>query len=260
MSSQLTSFVLNGTNYQQWASSMQSYLMSQGQWKCVKSGAAAPVLKSEATADDKFTGTQEEIDSWHKDKEKALGNICLRLHFTIRAQYSEYELPATLWATPKEKYGSPGLLTAFIEFKAAMDTVIPNGSDPNPTIDKILSHFTWLEHMKWDIPEKVQAMILLAKAPISMDSIIQIIAQGVQDDDKKLKLDIVVRTMSLSWETHRRAGTQRASGSGQNQQRANKLSAVKPSGGPPQFTQQQHQQQRNGNSGSFQGQGQGKGR
>ena len=89
-----------------------------------------------------------------------------------------------------------------------MDTVIPNGSDPNPAIDKILSHFTRLEHMKWDIPEKILAMILLAKAPISMDSIIQIIAQGVQDDDKKLKLDIVVKTMSLSWETHRRAGTQ----------------------------------------------------
>ena len=240
MSSQLTSFVpiLDGTNYQQWASSMQSYLMSQGQWKCVKPGATAPVLKSEATADDKSTGTQEEIDSWHEDKEKALGNIRLRLHFTIGAQYSEYELPATLWVTLKEKYGSPGLSTAFIEFKAAMDMVIPNGSDPNPAIDKILSHFTRLKHMKWDIPEKVRAMILLAKAPISMDSIIQIIAQGVQDDDKKLKLDIVIKTMSLSWETHRCAGTQRASGSGQNQQRANKLSAVKPSGGPPQFTQQ----------------------
>ena len=101
MSSQLTSFIpiLDGTNYQQWASSMQSYLMSQGQWKCVKTGATAPVLKSEATSEDKFTGTQEEIDSWHEDEEKALGNIRLRLHFTIRAQYSEYEFPATLWAT-----------------------------------------------------------------------------------------------------------------------------------------------------------------
>ena len=257
MSSQLTSFVpvLDGTNYQQWTSSMQSYLMSQGQWKCVKPGATAPILKSEATSEDKVTGTQDDIDAWHKDEEKALGNIRLRLHFTIGAQYSEYELPTSLWTTLKEKYGSPGLSTAFIEFKAAMDTVIPNGSDPNPAIDKILSHFTRLEHMKWDIPEKVRAMILLAKAPVSMDSIVQIIAQGVQDDDKKLKIDIVVRTMSLSWETHRRAGTQRASGSGQNQQRANKLSAVKPSGGPPQFTQQQHQQQRKGNPGGFQGQG-----
>ena len=47
-------------------------------------------------------------------------------------------------------------------------------------------------------------MILLAKAPISMDSIIQIIAQGVQDDDKKLKLNIVVvrATHTLSSQHH----------------------------------------------------------
>ena len=205
---------LDGTNYQQWASTMQSYLMSQGQWKCVKPSATTPTLKTE----DGGNTTQEDIDAWHEDEEKALGNIHLCLHFTIGAQYSEYELPATLWATLKEKYGSPGLSSAFIKFKATMDTVIPNGSDPNPTIDKILSHFTRLEHMKWDIPEKIRAMILLAKAPISMDSLIQIIAQGVQEDDKKLKLDIVVKTMSLSWETHRCTGTQRASGSGQNQQ------------------------------------------
>ena len=96
MSSQLTSFVpvLDGTNYQQWASAMQSYLMSQGQWKCVKPGATVPVLKTEATSEDKVTGTQEDIDAWHEDEEKALGNIRLCLHFTIGAQYSEYELPA----------------------------------------------------------------------------------------------------------------------------------------------------------------------
>ena len=27
--------VLDGTNYQQWASAMQSFLMSQGQWGCI---------------------------------------------------------------------------------------------------------------------------------------------------------------------------------------------------------------------------------
>jgi len=44
MSSQLTSLVpvLDGTNYQQWAAAMQSYLMSQGQWKCTKPGASNP--------------------------------------------------------------------------------------------------------------------------------------------------------------------------------------------------------------------------
>ena len=262
MTSQLTSFVpiLDGTNYQQWASSMQSYLMSQGQWKCVKPGATAPVLKGEETSDNTFTGTAEEIAIWNEEEEKALGNTRLRLHHAIGFQYADYELPAALWAKLKEKYRAPGLSAAFIEFKGTMDTVIPNGSDPNPSLDKILAHFTVLAQMKWDIPDKVKAMILLAKAPASMESIVQLMAQINANDKKDISLADVTKAMSLSWETHRRAGAQRASGSGQNQQRAHRLSAVKPSGGPPQFTQQQHQQQREGNTGGFQGQGQGKGR
>jgi hypothetical protein len=44
MSLQLTNLIpiLTGPNYQEWAASMHSYLMSQGQWKCVKKDATAP--------------------------------------------------------------------------------------------------------------------------------------------------------------------------------------------------------------------------
>ena len=44
MSSQLTNLVpvFDGTNYPQWAAAMQSFLMSQGQWKCIKGGADVP--------------------------------------------------------------------------------------------------------------------------------------------------------------------------------------------------------------------------
>src|SRR5882757_10254629 len=86
MSSQLTSLVavLDGTNYQQWAATMQSYLMSQGQWKCVKLGAMPPaqVFKSElltaaegeAKAEyNTWVNNQDDIDSWYEDAEKALG-------------------------------------------------------------------------------------------------------------------------------------------------------------------------------------------
>ena len=72
MTSQLNNFipVLDGTNYQQWAATMQSYLMSQGQWKCVKTGATAPALKEEDGE-----SNQGEIDSWLENEEKALGNM-----------------------------------------------------------------------------------------------------------------------------------------------------------------------------------------
>ena len=172
-------------------------------------------------------------------------------------QYNDTDKPATLWATLLEKYGSSGLSKAFIEFKGAIDTAIPNGSDPAPALDRILACFTTLAQMKWTIPEKVKAMIILTKAPSSMESIVQLMAQVNKDDEDKPTAADIIKAMTLSWETHKRSGANRASGSGQNQQRAHKLSAVKPSGGSPQFTQQQQQRQRNGNPGGFQGQGQG---
>jgi hypothetical protein len=269
MSSQLTTFVpvLDGTNYQQWASQMQSYLMSQGQWKCTR-GAPAPELKHEKDGKTVGTATQEDVDSWDNDCERALGNIRLRLHHTIGSQYGTTDHPADLWDELKEKYGSPGMTRAFVEFKGAMDTVIPNGSDPSPALDKILAHFTILQQMKWDIPQRIQAMIILAKAPSNMEAVVQVMAQNsaqrVEEDEtaEPLKLDDVLKAMRLSWETGKRSGASKASGSGQNQQRANKLSAVQRSGAPPQFTQQQqpYQQQQRDDGSGYRGQGRGRGR
>ena len=46
----LTIPMLDGTNYQQWSAAMQSFLMSQGQWKCMKEGADAPTITTTTTA------------------------------------------------------------------------------------------------------------------------------------------------------------------------------------------------------------------
>ena len=86
MSSQLTNLVpvFNGTNYQQWAAAMQSFLMSQGQWKCVKDGADVP---TEIKVEGSVTNAAD-IVSFLEDAEKAIGNIRLRLHHTIGYQLS----------------------------------------------------------------------------------------------------------------------------------------------------------------------------
>ena len=117
MSSQLTNLVLvlDSTNYQQWSAAMQSFLMSQGQWKCTKPGATAPgVTTAEAepeaegepsTSVTATTTGKEELASWNKDAEKALGNIHLRLHHTIGYQFNEVATPAFLWQALKNRYG-----------------------------------------------------------------------------------------------------------------------------------------------------------
>ena len=76
------------------------------------------------------------------------------------------------------------------------------------------------------------AMMILAKAPSSMEALIQVIFQ--ESDHDKLTPDGVITAMMTAWEAHNRSGNKT-----NNQQRANKLSAVKRDGGPPQFQQQQ---------------------
>ena len=97
MSSSLTSLVpvLDGTNYQQWASAMKSFLLSQGQWRVISK--PAPVFEATTTAASTSTSgkkkdaeedepveelmvttdNQEVIDEFEDLNDKAVSNICL---------------------------------------------------------------------------------------------------------------------------------------------------------------------------------------
>ena len=99
MSSSLTSLipVLDGTNYQQWASTMKSFLLSQGQWKVISK--PAPVYKATTTTASTSTSggkkkqteedegeakeltvttdNQEAVDNFEDLNDKAVGNIRL---------------------------------------------------------------------------------------------------------------------------------------------------------------------------------------
>jgi hypothetical protein len=167
MSSQLTNLVpiLNGTNYQEWVASMCSYLMSQGQWKCVKSGATPPGPGK--------NDNQTPIEEWNKTAECALGNILLCLHHTIAYQYAESTDPSSLWDKLKTKYRVPGLSKNYVNFKAILDLKIANNSDPSPTFDQMAALFLCLKQNNLEIPKKLQVMILLAKMPPSYKAMVQ---------------------------------------------------------------------------------------
>ena len=118
ISSTLNTFVpvLDGTNYQQWAAAMQSYLMSQGQWRVIIRNPPIPkyadsvpveqVLDKDGQLDIRrtqraqevtdraaqLTGptNQDAIDEWDEAISKAIGNIRLRLchHAIFHAHFS----------------------------------------------------------------------------------------------------------------------------------------------------------------------------
>ena len=215
--------LFNGTNSQQWSAVIQSFLMSQGQWKCTKPGAATPGVTSaeakpeaegEPSTSVTATTSKEDLTSWNEDTEKALGNIHLRLHHTIGYQFNEVDTPALLWQSLKNRYGAQGLSQAFIEFKGIMDTVIPNAVDLSPALDKIMSHYTCLNKMEWEILKKSVAMMIIVKAPSSMESIVQLYSTILADSTKqqaeeKLDPERITLAMRASWETHQPAGVSR---------------------------------------------------
>ena len=224
MSSNLTSFVpvLDGTNYQQWAAQMQSYLMSQGQWPCVTKNPPAGLViapppsssmtKKPADDDEADPSTlltdADAIAKWDENNTKAVGNIRLRLHHTISYQFNDVESAKQLWVTLHEQYGMPGPSRVFLEFKGAMDTVIPNNQDPSPAIDKMLAHFTRLWEYDFVIPDKMQILILISKAPWGMEPTIQIfLAAGKERFEDKDALHNIIKAMNLSWETSQRTGS-----------------------------------------------------
>ena len=119
MSSSLTSLVpvLDGTNYQQWASAMKLFLLSQEQWKVISK--PAPVYKATTTTASTLTSggkkkqtkedegeaeeltvttdNQEAIDNFEDLNDKAVGNICLQLHHTIGYQFNNCQ-HVILWS------------------------------------------------------------------------------------------------------------------------------------------------------------------
>ena len=145
---------------------------------------------------------------------------------------------------------------AFSEFKGFMETTIPNGQDPGPALHKIQSHFLNLKKMDWEVPIKIQGMIMLSKAPPSMEAVIQPFSQMLKNTGTKesdLEPEKVAAAMRTSWETNQQAGRCK------NQQQVNKISAVKPAqNSPPNFQQQQQPQQQQRGDGDARGRGRGR--
>ena len=136
-----------------------------------------------------------------------------------------------LWNELKDAYGQPGVAGVYMEFKAALETTIPNNADPSLTIDKILTHFGRMAEGRAPVPAYMQAMVLLAKIPPSMESLAQLFCQS-EDDISKIDTPKIRRAILLAWE---QKGYQKGQGQGGQAQR---ITAVKRGPQEPEFAHQ----------------------
>ena len=213
MSTSLTTLVpvLNSTNYTSLAPIMQSFLMSQGQWKVIMNPPPKAIYDKvetlETSTEEKAeVKNQQEILDWWDLNAKALGNLHLRLHHTIQYNQRDATTAAQLWETLEDKYGKPGMASIYLELQSVFDTPIPANFNPSLALEKITSHFGKLQEAGSEvtISNHLQALIIMAKLPSSYDSLAQIICQIDKITD--LSLDKVVKAIGVSWDQRNNGG------------------------------------------------------
>ena len=248
MSTSLTTLVpvLNGPNYTSWVPMMQSFLMSQGQWKVITHPPPKAVETSPATdTKEAEISNQEEITAWWDINTKALGNLRLCLHHTIQYNQCNAMTAARLWETLEENYGKPGMASIYLELKAVFDTPIPANSDPSLALEKITSHFGKLSEAGSSVTlsNHLQALILMAKLPPTFDSLAQIMCQT--DKITNLDLEKVKRAIIVSWDQRNNSGGRAA----HPQKSANAISGVQRGPRDTPFNQQQQYDSHGGRGG-----------
>jgi len=182
--------------------------------------------------DEELEKAEAKLEEWEENNNKALGSINLHLHPSIAFQMKNGTSASWVWGDLESRYGKPGPAATYLELKKVLNTRIPDNADPLLSIDEMTQHLGRLSQMGFDIPKKIEVLILMAKLPPSMEAIAQEL-NTEEDDFKDLTIDSVRRMILLSWEQC--SGNRRP----QQQQNNQKLSAVKRTPGDPSFTDQQ---------------------
>ena len=175
--------VLSGANYREWHVSMRAYLQSTGTWWTIHEARTAA-----------------NGESWDGDNEKAMGTITLRCSAPIRIQVADKTNAKEIWDLLKESYGQLSVGSAHTELKKLLSTTIPANQHPAPALRSCAANFAYLKDAGFEISLPVQAMILVAKLPSSMEVVAQLINQTKPSDIKSLKPDEIIVAATLAFE------------------------------------------------------------
>ena len=172
--------------------------------------------------------------TWTKANSTIVGSIKLCFLDALKNKFLTHATATLLITALKAEYSAPGISGAFVLFKELLDTKITQSLHPTPSLNKIFDLFTCLKLARYEFSEKVQAMLLLAKLPQSMDVIVQMIVQAKDTSGKQKTPTVkeICEAVVLSWDQRHMKEAPKAT-------QANKISAVKHKGDDPKFKQQQ---------------------
>ena len=160
---------------------------------------------------------------------------------SLEALFEKYKVKtayANLIKAIQDDYMKPTIATIFANFKAILETLLPNSENPEPSIQRIESLFARIKNASYLVADNIQALILLTKIPPSLDTIKQIIVQAKDffGKSKAPTFDEIRAAINTAWTTTSLGGK----GKQQEGQQASKISMVKRKAlQDPKFQQQQ---------------------
>ena len=256
MSNALTTLVpvLDGTNYRKWSKEMQAYLMSMDLWEYANGDESEPIISATSTDDQRLAHK-----AWKSSNQKALANLVLRVNPTIRVDLDSLGTADTVWNRLKLYFDVVQPTTVFKDFKEAISIRIDASKHPLPQINRLQASVHCLTTNGVAMPEIIQAMILLSALPPQWEMLVSILCTNYEITNLELKH--VREAVMAQWEAEKNKG-KHPSQHTQQQQNAQKLSAVKHKHGDPNYKQQHGAGAGGGHNGSHNthnnsGQGQG---
>jgi hypothetical protein len=192
--------MFDGTNYQNWSRMVSAYLKMQGLWSYVSGITMEPPevakpgsLQGGASDSDKaihetllreYESAKAKADAWGIEDNKAMGIIALKL--TLSMQYLLKKYSKETWENIKKLSDTPGAAGIFIHFRAAINFKMDEKKDPLVQISKLQTAVDNLLVNKFEINEKMQAIIVLASLPNGWDSVVATILATNKADDLTL--------------------------------------------------------------------------
>ena len=189
--------LFKGMNYLSWWPKMETYLISTScMWITNIPKSTKPTATSSANS---ITG----YIKWQESNGRLTGPVLQMLLEALFKKYKVHSAYADLIKAIQDNYVKPTLATIFTNFKAILETSLPNSGNPEPPIQWIESLFTWMKNASYPVVDNIQALILLTKIPPSLNTITQIIVQA-KDSSGKSKASTfneIHATINMAWTT-----------------------------------------------------------
>ena len=183
-----------------WEAAMQSYLEAQGLWCHMQKGPPSPITADAKPEDQRYY--DEKLDKFEEADSKAKGSIKLHLHQSITSQIKTEKTAKEIWDNLLKTYGVPGPSMAYVELRKVISIVAPNNANPTPAVNVMITRFSRLEEMNFEIPKKIQCLILLARLPSAMDYIVQRSNRMGSEEWDKMEPATLRSLVLLHWEQH----------------------------------------------------------